>query len=271
MANSKSSGGLNAFGNKHIMPVAAKIGSFKPLIAVRDGIAMAMPLIVVGSLFMIINSFPVADWSDWLSKTAVHGISLAQILAKITNGSFGIMGLIAAFGIAWSYANQYKTDGVSAGIVSASVFFILTPSIMSGDKVPVEGFPYTYLGSRGLFVAIIFGLLSAWIFQWFITTIFKLKCQLLYHLLWLRVFQLMIAPMVNAITTYCAMNLGLVPLCNGTVIPWTMPPIISGFLATGSIAGSMLQVINIILDILIYLPFIVALNKRQLIEEDKAE
>ena len=77
--------------------------------------------------------------------------------------------------------------------------------------------------------------------------------------------------MVNAITTYCAMNLGLVPLCNGTVIPWTMPPIISGFLATDSIAGSMLQVINIILDILIYLPFIVALNKRQLIEEDKAE
>lgn len=33
MANSKSSGGLNAFVNKHIMPVAAKIGSFKPLIA----------------------------------------------------------------------------------------------------------------------------------------------------------------------------------------------------------------------------------------------
>ena len=32
----------------------------------------------------------------------------------------------------------------------------------------------------------------------------------------------MIAPMVNAITTYFAMNLGLVPLCNGTVIPWTM-------------------------------------------------
>ena len=143
----KKSGGLTA-----------KIGNFKPLIAVRDGIAMAMPLIIVGSLFMIINSFPAPGWSDWLAKTAVHGVSIAQILAKITNGSFGIMGLIAAFGIAWSYANQRKTDGVSADIISASVFFILTPSIMSGDKVPVEGFPYTYLGSRGLFVAIIFGL-----------------------------------------------------------------------------------------------------------------
>lgn len=38
-----------------------------------------------------------------------------------------------------------------------------------------------------------------------------------------------IAPMFNAITTYTAMKLGWVPLCNGTVIPWTMPPLISGF------------------------------------------
>ena len=80
-----------------------------------------------------------------------------------------------------------------------------------------------------------------------------------------------IAPMVNAITTYIAMNLGLVPLCNGTVITWTMPPLISGFLATGSIAGSILQLINIVLDVLIYLPFMSALNKRQLMEENKAK
>lgn len=38
---------------------------------------------------------------------------------------------------------------------------------------------------------------------------------------------------------------GLVPLCNGTVITWTMPPLISGFLVTSSITGSILQLINI--------------------------
>ena len=426
------------------MPVAAKIGGFKPLIAIRDGIAMAMPLIITGSLFMIINSFPVPGWSDWLAKTAVHGVSLSQVLAKITNGSFGIMGLVSAFGIAWSYANQHKTNGVSAGIISASVFFILTPSIMSGDKVPVEGFPYTYLGSRGLFVAISFELITGWIFQWFINHNIQIKMPetvppavaksfsalipgavviaiagciywlftwagwgnihdvimnilakslgalgdaligtlvsiLLVSLFWfvgihggnvvntamspiwlmqtdanrvlnqaghldlahgghiitqpfidnfvymgggatiglvlcigylvwrkraskqsevlapltivpglfnineptmfglpvvmnlMLIIPFIIAPMVNAITTYIAMNLGLVPLCNGTVITWTMPPLISGFLATGSIAGSILQLINIVLDVLIYLSFMSALNKRQLMEEDKAK
>ncbi len=65
------------------------------------------------------------------------------------------------------------------------------------------------------------------------------------------------------------MKLGWVPLCNGTVIPWTMPPLISGFLATNSIAGSILQLFNIIVDILIYLPFMSALNKRQIVEESR--
>ena len=81
-----------------------------------------------------------------------------------------------------------------------------------------------------------------------------------------------LAPMVNAIITYVAMKTGIVPLCNGTVIAWTMPPIISGFLATDSIAGSILQLINIIIiDVLIYLPFMSALNKRQKLQEEKAQ
>lgn len=78
-----------------------------------------------------------------------------------------------------------------------------------------------------------------------------------------------IAPTINAIITYFSMKLGFVPLCNGSVIPWTTPPIISGFLATNSISGSIVQIINIILDILIYLPFIGAINKRQLLNEKK--
>lgn len=98
---SNRSNAVNAWVNKNIRPVAAKIGAFKPLIAIRDGIAM--PLIIVGSLFMVINGFPITAWTNFLTKTAVHGVSLSQILVKVSNGSFGIMGLIAAFGIAWSW------------------------------------------------------------------------------------------------------------------------------------------------------------------------
>lgn len=48
-----------------------------------------------------------------------------------------------------------------------------------------------------------------------------------------------LAPMINATITYFAMASGLVHLTNGNAMPWTIPPIISGFLATGHVSGSL--------------------------------
>ena len=67
--------------------------------------------------------------------------------------------------------------------------------------------------------------------------------------------------MINVVVTYLAMVLGLVPLTRAAA-SWTMPPIFSGFLVTGSISGAILQVVLIILDILLYLPFVLAIEKR---------
>lgn len=41
-----------------------------------------------------------------------------------------------------------------------------------------------------------------------------------------------------------------------------MPPIISGVLATGSVSASILQLVLIVIDILLYLPFVLAVEKR---------
>lgn len=98
-----------------MLPVAAKISSNKVLISIRDGITLAMPLIIVGSLFMVISSFPVEAWTTWLTNTGI-----SSYLGKITDGSFNIMALVAAFGVANSYAKQQNVDGVSAGVISLS-------------------------------------------------------------------------------------------------------------------------------------------------------
>lgn len=81
------------------------------------------------------------------------------------------------------------------------------------------------------------------------------------------VIPFVLVPILNAITTYAAMSLEWVPLCTGAIIPWTMPPVISGFLATSSLNGSILQSINIILDVLVYFPFVLTLNRQYVLEE----
>lgn len=63
-----------------------------------------------------------------------------------------------------------------------------------------------------------------------------------------------ISPVVMTILTYVLMNVGLVPLTNGVNIPWTTPPIISGFLISGW-QGAAWQVVEMGLSAVIFYPF----------------
>lgn len=64
-----------------------------------------------------------------------------------------------------------------------------------------------------------------------------------------------LVPLIFVIIQYYAFSSGLVPPPNGVIIPWTMPPLIAGFIVTGSIKGAFLQLVTIIIGTLIYLPF----------------
>ncbi len=64
-----------------------------------------------------------------------------------------------------------------------------------------------------------------------------------------------LVPVVCMITTYFAVYFELIPHVINEV-GWTTPIILSGYKATGSMAGSVLQIVNIILSILIYVPFL---------------
>ncbi|MBO0470816.1 PTS sugar transporter subunit IIC [Enterococcus sp. DIV0242_7C1] len=64
-----------------------------------------------------------------------------------------------------------------------------------------------------------------------------------------------ITPMVLVTTAYVATASGLVP--GATFMPpWVTPPIIGGFLATKSIAGGVLAAVNLLISVLIYIPFV---------------
>lgn len=419
---------------KHLLPLATKLGLNKILISLRDGIIVAMPLIIIGSLFLVISGIAIPGWIEWLEQQGIQ-----QYLLKAVNGTFGLMGLVASFGVAHSIAKQYKTDGVSAGIIAMSAFLVVTPTVMSKGKASEEAIPQIFMGSQGLFVALIIGIVSGLIFQWFINRDIRIKMPeqvppavsksfsalipgtviimlwlIIYIILdklpfgnihevivntlgvplsilggsligtiilvglnsmfwfvgihganvvnavmqpiWLKnidenriayqadpngelphiitqpfidnfvfmggggstiglviviaiialkhkaskitkmmapltltpgifnineptlfgipvvlnvrlIVPFILAPMINATITYFAMATGLVHLTNGTAMPWTMPPIISGFLATGHISGSIVQIVCIIIDIVIYYPFYRALERYNLYME----
>ena len=61
-------------------------------------------------------------------------------------------------------------------------------------------------------------------------------------------------PVVIGVLQYLAISMGLIPLYTGVVVPWTTPPIISGFL-TGGWRTALFQVVVIAISTAIYFPF----------------
>lgn len=77
----------------------------------------------------------------------------------------------------------------------------------------------------------------------------------------------LVTPMALTLLSWLAMSLGLVGRVV-TQVHWAMPPLISGYLATGGhLSGSILQAINICIGIAIYLPFIRMMDRRAVLKE----
>ena len=77
-----------------------------------------------------------------------------------------------------------------------------------------------------------------------------------------------IVPVVNTIISGLVFSFNWVPYTTGVMLPWTTPPLISGWLSTGSWLGSVLQLFEIVLGMLIYYPFVKSLDKQYISEED---
>lgn len=156
-----------------IMPVAGKIAGQRHLSALRDGIILTMPLIIIGSVFLILTSLPIPGYADFMAS--VFGKEWADKLGYPVNASFDIMAMIAAFGIAYRLAESYGVDALSAGAISIAAFLLATPFEVpftpDGSTEPIMvggGIPITLLGSKGLFVAMLIALFSTEIYRYII-------------------------------------------------------------------------------------------------------
>lgn len=69
----------------------------------------------------------------------------------------------------------------------------------------------------------------------------------------------LISPIVNLLIGWAVISLNIVPVFK-FVVPWTMPLFFNGALATGSLAGGLLQLVWLAIDFAIYAPFVIAAN-----------
>lgn len=140
---------LSTFFDEKLSTPMAKLAEQRHLRAVRDGIISTLPLIIVGSLFLIIALFPFPEGTaikTWLSANS------GTILLPYRMTMY-IMSLYAAWGIGYSLSRSYNLDGVTGGTLAATSFLLtLVPQTVEGMGWAM---PMANLGGGGMFVAIL--------------------------------------------------------------------------------------------------------------------
>ena len=153
-----------------------KFVNTKAIQALRDGMLLSLPFIMVGSVFLLLASFPVPAVADWMNRTG-----LTHFWNQAYGASFGIVAIFAVVGIAYTWAKNEHVDPLPAGMTAFVGFLIImnpTTPVMDGSKTVISaakaptlltGFiDRTWLGGQGMIAAIIIGMITGWIYSWFI-------------------------------------------------------------------------------------------------------
>lgn len=151
-----------------LVPVADKLGRNKVLVAVRDGFLITTPLLIVGSIFLLIANFPIPGWSEFWTRFLGEGWELWFI--SVSRATFNIIALLTCLGTGYAYARELNGDKIQGAAVALVSFIILMPTRISfqGVKGPetINALGFEYVGSNGIFLAIIVSLLSVKVFNW---------------------------------------------------------------------------------------------------------
>ena len=143
--------------NCRVLPVATKFGYNKIIQAISGGLMYTLPLTLGASIFSILANFPVTSINLWFSQ-----MGLTEHFNALLGGTLNIIGLLIAFSIPYSYTkllNKSNTNLLMAAFLSVASFIAFMPQSIGEENV--AALAYDYLGSSGMFVAIIVGLLVA--------------------------------------------------------------------------------------------------------------
>jgi PTS system cellobiose-specific IIC component len=161
---------MSSFGNtlnEKVIPVIMKFVNLKGIIALKDGILYTLPIIMVGSVFLLLAQIPYPPFNDWMAS--MMGPGWTEPLFQAYGSSFAIIGLIAVVGIAYTYAKNDGHEPLSAGIIALVVYLLTMNSFVvtkSGETVSGV-INKDFLGGKGMVTAIIIGLVVGAIYSWF--------------------------------------------------------------------------------------------------------
>jgi PTS system cellobiose-specific IIC component len=122
------------------------------LVAVRDGVVGALPLVLVGSVFLLAAQPPSAALQRWVAPFSPTLLIPYRVLG-------GMVAVYVTFSAAHSLAKSYGLDAAASGLVAMASFFVAAmpaPGPLESGLGPI--LPLQRLGAQGIFAGLLIAL-----------------------------------------------------------------------------------------------------------------
>src|SRR5699024_9862238 len=128
-----------------LLPLADKLNSNRYLTALCDGFMVALPLIIFGSIFVVISNFPFLDRLFGEDAFAAY----QDTLGPASDATLSIMRIFVIIGIGYKLTEQYKLEAIFGGVIAIASLLILTPQVVEDTASVI---PTSTLGAEGMFL-----------------------------------------------------------------------------------------------------------------------
>ena len=111
---------MKQFFNEKVLPGIMKFINTKGVQSIKNGMVYSMPLLIVGSIFLILSNFPVKAVTDALEASGIK-----VILDQAYGATFNISAMIAVIGISYTYVKLEGQEPLSGAMMLCQPFCCL--------------------------------------------------------------------------------------------------------------------------------------------------
>lgn len=114
---------------------------------------MGITMISLGvSVVSILVNLPIKPWQGLLTSTGI-----APVVKDSLSLTISMLGIYAVISLAYHYSKNYKGNLITGVLMATAFYFLLMP--VTTTKQGITSINIAYMGSRGLFVGMLVGLL----------------------------------------------------------------------------------------------------------------
>lgn len=163
---------MKGFFSEKVIPKIIRFINTKGVQSIKNGMVYSMPLLIIGSIFLIFANFPIQAVVDWLEAAGIK-----DVLDQAYGATFNISAMIAVIGISYNYVKLEGQEPLSGAIVSLAVFLLLMPSTITTESGEVVSgiINKTWTAGQGMIGAIIIGLIVPTVYCWFLKKNIRIK------------------------------------------------------------------------------------------------